>query len=304
MAGCGCNISNLGYSSCGEVFGLTKKIIFVRTFDDDGNRNKISRTDFVGGELPEAFIDAKLNETTDKRWYPLGDFNQVTEVKADDTLFTDDFGASYLITKGAISYEGFIESAPNSLESKVNTFNCGEYSAFFVDTSFNLTGIETEDDCLLPVPIAQGTLRADWIKISIPNGNVNRLRVNFTMDSSVTFGSMNAIEQTCNGYDLSGIIGLFDATSSLTVNSDTELKVDVDTDGGTYCTPQKLEGLVLADFAITNDTLATTVTPSSVVEAPAGCYTITIPAQVAGELGTLTITKAGFEIPTSAITFA
>ena len=95
MAGCGCSIANLGYGSCGEVFDVTRKLIFVRTYDNDGVRNKISTSDLVDGVLPEAFITAKLIATPDKRWYPIGDFNAVVEATGEDVEFTDDFGANF-----------------------------------------------------------------------------------------------------------------------------------------------------------------------------------------------------------------
>ena len=175
---CGCDVLNLGYSSCGDLFGLTRKLVFVRTIDDDGARNKVSQSDFINGVLPEAFIDGKLNETEDKRWYVIGDFNQVSEVKGDDVLFTDDFGAEGLITGGSITFEGYIESAPNTLQPKIQSFSCGDYSAFYIDVKKATIGIESGDD-LFPAKIAKGTFRSDWIKVSAVNSNLNRLKLNF-----------------------------------------------------------------------------------------------------------------------------
>jgi len=298
---CGCDIANLGYSSCGDLFGLTRKLILVRTTDDDGNLNKISQSDLVNGVLPEAFMDAKLNETEDKRYYPIGNFNQVSEVTGDDVLFTDDFGAEGVITEGSITFEGYIESAPNTLETKVKTFSCGDYSGFYVDTKNVMVGVESGED-LLPAKIAKGTLRASWIKVSVVNSNLNRLKVNFTLDSSVKFGNMNAIEQSCNEYDMSTIEGLFDATQTVTVNTATELTSSIKTDGGSFCNPAMVEGLGFADFTLTN---ATTGLPV-VIGAPAevsGVYTLTIPAQTGGDIGTLAVSKNGFDIGTETITF-
>ena len=298
---CGCDIANLGYSSCGDLFGLTRKLILVRTVDNDGVRNKISQSDFVNGVLPEAFTQGKLNETEDKRWYPIGNFNQVSEVKGDDVLFTDDFGAEGLITDGSITFEGYIESAPNKLEKKLKTFSCGDYSAFFIDVKNTLVGVEKGDD-LFPSQIAKGTLRADWIKVSAVNSNLNRLKLNFTLENSISFGDMNAIEQDCNDYDLRGIQGLFDATQTVVVSSTTELVTSVKTDGGSFCTPSMLEGLVLGDFTLTNVTAALAIPIASVSEVN-GVYTLTISAQTTGDIGTLAITKNGFEIGTETITF-
>jgi hypothetical protein len=298
---CGCNIANLGYSSCGDLFGLTRKLILVRTIDDEGNRNKISKSDFVGGVLPEAFVTGKLNETADKRWYPLGDFNQVSEVKGDDVLFTDDFGAETLITAGSITYEGYIESAPNTLESKVKTFGCGDFSAFYIDVKNSIVGLETGDD-LFPNQIAKGTLRADWIKVSVVNSNVSRLKVNFTLDNSISFGDMNAITQSCNGYDMRDLEGLFDATSTVTVASSTELTVSVKTDGGSFCNPAMVEGLAISDFTLTNVTNSSVITISTLTEL-SGVYTLGFLAQNTSDVGTLAISKTGFDIPTKTIAF-
>ena len=256
----------------------------------------------MGGKLPEAFTTGKLNAPIDERWYPIGDFNQVNEAKGDDVLFEGDKGASYLVAKGSISFEAYIEAAPNTLEKKVNSFNCGDFSAFYIDDNDAIIGVESGDD-LFPAIVAQGTLRADWIKRSIVNSNVQRLKINFTLDNSVTFGEMNAIEQSCNEYDVAGINGLYDATSETTVTDATTLTVDVTTDGGSFCSPQKLEGLVLGDFTLTNLTTALGVTISVVTEVN-GVYTLTIPAQTAADIGSLVITKTNFDIPAETITFA
>ena len=302
MAGCGCSIANLGYGSCGEVFDVTRKLIFVRTYDNDGVRNKISTSDLVDGVLPEAFITAKLIATPDKRWYPIGDFNAVVEATGEDVEFTDDFGANFPISKGSITYEGYIEGAGNKLESKVNGYNCDEFSVYQVDLMDTILGDEDGED-LYPLAIVKGTIKATYFKKSISGATPNRLLVNYTLKNNVRFGSFAGIPQDENGYDMSGLNGLQDATSAVEVVDATTLKVTITTDGGSFAKPRLVTGLVIGDFAILNTTTAGAVVPSVLAEV-AGVYTLTIPAQTTSDSGVISAVKGGFEIAQSLFTFA
>jgi len=302
MAGCGCKIANLGGGACGETFDVTRKLVFVRTFDDDGLKNKISKSDLVNGVLPEAFIEAKLIETPDKRWYPIGDFNAVVEATGDDTEFTDDFGALFPISKGSITYEGYIEGASNKLESKLNGFNCDEFSVYEVDTLGTLLGDDDGDD-LLPLAVVRGTIKATYFKKSISGATPNRLLVNFTLKNSVRFGDFLGIPQDCNEYDMTSITGLQDANTSVTVVDATTLEVTFTTDGGSFCKPRLITGLLVGDITLTNTTTALPVVPSALAEVD-GVYTLAIPSQTTGDTGSVTATKGGFDIDTATITFA
>jgi len=301
MAGCGCKIANLGGGACSETFDVTRKLIFVRTYDDTGVKNKISKSDLVSGQLPEAFTDAKLIETPDKRWYPIGNFNGVTEVTGDDVEFTDDFGAVFPITKGSITYEGFIEGASNKLESKINGFNCDEFSVYEVDVTGRLLGDDKGED-LLPFKIVRGTIKGTYARKNISGSTPNRLQVNFTMENSIRFGDFLGIPQDCNGYDMDSISGLQDATTSVTVSSTTELVVSFTTDGGSFCEPRLVEGLLVGDITLTNTTTSSGVVPSSFAE-NGGVYTLTIPAQTTSDAGSITATKSGFDFDTATFTF-
>jgi len=63
-----------------------------------------------------------------------------------------------------------------------------------------------------------------------------------------------------------------------------------------------VRGLVIGDFTLTNLTTALAVTISAVSESN-GVYTLTIPAQTAGDIGTLAIAKTSFDIGTETIAF-
>ena len=63
-----------------------------------------------------------------------------------------------------------------------------------------------------------------------------------------------------------------------------------------------VEGLTIADFTLTNVTTSSVVTIATLTEL-SGVYTLTIPAQTGGDVGTLAIAKTGFDIPTKTIAF-
>jgi len=302
MAGCGCNIANLGYGSCGEVFDVTRKLIFVRTYDNDGVRNKVSTSDLVDGVLPEAFIEGKLIADPDKRWYPIGDFNAVVEATGEDVEFITDLGAIFPIAKGSITYEGYIEGAGNKLESKVNGYNCDEFSVYQVDLMDTLLGDEEGED-LYPLAIVKGTIKATYFKKSISGATPNRLLVNYTLKNNVRFGSFAGIPQDENGYDMSGLAGLQDAVTTVEVVDATTLKVKVTTDGGSFAKPRLITGLLIGDFTILNVTTALGVIPTVMAEME-GVYTLTIPAQTTLDSGVLIPAKSGFDISQALFTFA
>ena len=285
-----------------KVRALLVVLFCVPCFITSGQENKISKSDLVNGVLPESFIDAKLIETPDKRWYPIGDFNAVVEATGDDTEFTDDFGALFPISKGSITYEGYIEGASNKLESKLNGFNCDEFSVYEVDTNGTILGDDAGDD-LLPLAVVRGTIKATYFKKSISGSTPNRLLVNFTLKNSIRFGDFLGIPQDCNEYDMTSISGLQDATTAVNVIDATTLEVTFTTDGGSFCKPRLITGLTIADIVVLNTTTALGVVPSALAEVD-GVYTLTIPAQTTGDGGNVTATKTGFDFSTATFTYA
>jgi hypothetical protein len=81
------------------------------------------------------------------------------------------------------------------------------------------------------------------------------------------------------------------AASSITT---TGFVSKIDTIYGAKYDSAVFAGGVLADFTLYNETTASSVTITSVTEAPDGTYTFVIPAQSSADVLTLTFAKLGF----------
>jgi hypothetical protein len=114
-------------------------------------------------------------------------------------------------------------------------------------------------------------------------------------------GASNGIlpTDTLNHSFISGLINNADTSKRLmltpsVVITTTGFVSKIDTIYGAKYDSTVFAGGVLADFTLYNETTASSVTITSVTEAPDGTYTFVIPAQSSADVLTLTFSKLGF----------
>jgi hypothetical protein len=80
VCNCEVGLSNTGLPNCAPIADVTKRIILVPIFANDGTRNEyeVATTTFN-----QVFFDGKINEAdASKRWFPLPDIENIEDVFA------------------------------------------------------------------------------------------------------------------------------------------------------------------------------------------------------------------------------
>jgi len=290
MGACPCNVSfgNTGKANCEPIQDVTAKLIFVRTFADDGTKNAIP----VGTEVDDAYITARLNDPdVSKRWYPSRRLVSVEDVRGDNTTESID-GVDYITDKGQRTFVGFSPKTDSVYLGKIAQGECGQFSVFTVDKSNRIIGETSTDGLnLYPVAIEEGTYYTRLVKTT--QATVQKTEIGFTYSILANDADLRMILATG---DILGATGLLDVNAANSGESTTGFVSVLTLDYGYYGANLAVVGWLLADFALYNVTQDTAVVITSVTEAPDGTYTFVIPAQTAADELTLTGVKDGFEL--------
>lgn len=306
---CSCGtggIGNLGLPSCTDLLQVVSRLIIVPTYDDNGNRNSILATDFVGGLLPAGYVNSKLIDIdASKRWYVTDKlFDEVEITNTDRTTQTTSSGAMYELLQGVLSYTAKLYKRPPAYKGQLNTAKCGENSVYFVDTTGRLMGEVSSDGTeLWPAELQEGSWIAEWFPKS--DTSESYVSLDFQLDRIVssenflTVPSGNITENLRKAESLIDI-ALVEGTGTQSV---TELFVDANYSlYGTFGNKGALEGkTALTDWNIGG------ANPTAVVEASPGVYTLTVantsPATVKYVEGRTSATSKGFESNELVITY-
>lgn len=296
---CSCpeGLLNLGTPSCDGVQSVTKKLIYVPIRNSAGVRNSILSTDVID----EAFLTAKINHADEtQRWYPSPFIENVEDVKGDSTFESLNSGKNIFIQEGVRTFNGVHIKQGSTFLGKLKSGRCVDFGVYMIDIDGSLIGsISTDGLELYPVAVDKDTFNPVMVKAT--DTTVAKISVSFEfsrIERDENLRPINASEITA---DLLGASGLLDATTVVTAPSTTGFTATVSTDYGSFANKIKVEGLLLADFALYNNTDTASVTITSVTETTAGVYTFVIPAQTAADSLTLTPSKDGFDF--TAVTF-
>ncbi len=292
--------SNTGKASLQEVFGVGIRHVYVPIIASDGTRNGIPK----GQDLSTYFTDQVNNADSTKRWYPVGNFKNPEDTRADASFETFDDDSRVKLRDGIRTFSGFITGVPAAYTGKIKRFECDPWGVFAIDTCGNLYGQESADgQFLYPQQIGEKSFSAQYQHSSNPA--TARIRVNFDFSRTVTDSSLAMIEGDLWGEDILNIDGIVDVdgenvSNVLTTGFDVDLLV---LHTGSFKTKIPAEGWLLSEFTLVNTTqdasiVITSVTPSATVE---GRYTFVIPAQNASDVLSLTGQKSGFELRATTI---
>lgn len=290
MGACACNVGfgNTGKANCEPIQDVTAKLIFVRTFADDGTKNAIP----VGTVVDDAFIEARINEVdVSKRWYPSRRLVAVEDVRGDNATESID-GVDYITDKGQRTFVGFSPKTDAVYLGKISQGECGQFSVFIVDKSNRIIGEESEDGLnLYPVAIEEGTYYTRLVKTT--QSTVQKTEIGFTFSILSNDEDLRLTQATG---DLLGSTGLLDVNATNSGESTVGFVSALALDYGYFGSEIPVVGWVLADFELYNVTQDVAVVITSVTETPDGTYTFVIPAQTAADELTLKGVKTGFEL--------
>lgn len=286
---CDSGLYNLKPSDCVVTPGILRKMIFVKYLKAEGTINGIDLSQPFG----EADIDALINESDKNlRWFLTSKVSEITTDRADPNFQTVD-NQNKFISQGTRTVTGKFFGTSAEFSKKLDGNRCVDLGYFMVDSSSGLSGIHNRDLFLDPIQIDKETF---WSKINFPTeGNIFDVMFSFEWDRLVCDGDIRTLGFSDHGTNLLAKNGLCDVLArNGAANSDTEIQIDLYSVDGS-AKGEAFTGLLLADFTVTNTTTTDAITATAVGEEPDGTYTLTIPAQTAGDKITVTAAKTGFD---------
>lgn len=297
MRACDCNASlgNTG-NPCTTIFDITHIPIAVPLKDSTGARNKITLSD----TLDEAYFTARINDTDPtQRWYPLPGLKNVTDERGEPTLETFEDNSTAFIQQGVRTFNAFIVDGSPYLLGQMETFPCQDFGFYLIDISGNLIGSlgNGQDECdptyLYPIKVDRQSFVPTFRKKT--NTLSQGIMFKFNWDMTEQDRNLRMITASEAGYDLTLLTGLYNVCAVFSSITQTSFVVELRTmGGGTVINPTLVEGLVIGDFALYNETDSAAVSISTVTESN-GVYTFTFPSQTLGDVLQLTPTKSGYD---------
>jgi len=289
---CKDGFSNTGDPNCQPIPKVTRAVYLMATTADDGTKNVLD----LSVTPTDAIIDALVNNADkSKRWYPLQELDNVTDVRADDQVESLNSGQDVFIQEGSRNFESVIVEKSAALHKELQSFRCGQVSVFTVDKINNFIGTQKSSDItiLTPFKIQKGTLKPSLIKGD--DGQVQKVGIKWTYDDTENDGDIFMLADGDTDVNFLDKTGLLDVNSTNGTITTTSFELDLFTDYGTALDRILVEGLVAGDFSIQNLTTDLPVTVLTAPEAPAGKYILTFAAQGSAEELEISIIKAKFD---------
>lgn len=294
ICNCSLTLSNTGVPGKQSIAAVTKKLVFVKMYDDDGVRNSIASTD----TLDQAYFDALVNQAdASKRWYPTPEIKNITDERGDPTTetFTDNTVA--VTIAGARTFTGVMLSMGSVFLGKLEAIACNNVGVYYIDNCGKLSGtISADGTKLYPVEIADGSFDVRLLKAA--DTAIAKVQVSFTVSALEKDANLRIAEPESDA-DLLKLSGLLDVNAATSGESTTGFVSALTLDYGSFGDAIKVKGWALADFSLYNETSASSVAITSVTESPQGTYTFVIPAQSPADVLTLTGSKAGYDLSAS-----
>lgn len=277
---CSATLSNTGAPSKQRVVNQGAKLIAVPIKADDGTFNVILNTDTID----QTFLDAKINnDDPSKRWYPIGEFKSVEDVRADPITegFTD--GSSGVSQQGVRTFVGWLlDFAPAYIEN-LGGFKCIKFGLYIIDECGNLQGSVSQDGLQLkPIKVNELSWNPTLVKGSPTAVEKVQLAFEFAqIEADSNLRVINEDEVTADLLAAEGLVVLDGAISSITTTGFfMALTIDFDD----FLDLREVIAWVLADYDLFNVTTNLSIVITSVTEAPEGGYTFVFPIQTSADI--------------------
>ena len=305
---CDSGAGNTGFD-CTNLSSQTSQSFLMNRTKKDGTPNGIDfATEAIDGVIPAAAILAKINDPiAEDRWYPVGPFENVEDVRADIVTQTFNSGNSAKIKDGIRTFSGaIVKMAPNYIET-LESFGCQkDIAVMHVDLEGSLVGESLDGSFLRPIKIDSNTISAILVKTS--DTEVSYITFSYAYAQTTQDSNLSMI--TADGFelDLTAVRGLLDGSAVINLANETKVSVTASIVYGNVLNGGlKVEDLELGDFILDNVTQASTVTIDSVdsTTSNVGKYILNYSAGVAsGDDLLLEIKKNGYSFPIIPVTVA
>lgn len=297
---CGDGMGNTGLPSCVAQISYGVGIIMTPTYASDGTLNQIDLTD----TLDSAYVTAAINNAdASQRWYPVMNMKNVENKISTPEFEEFDDKTKVEVFDGIRTFKVVVPGAPPHLVGKLKTAACEQMSYFIVGKNGELQGSDFVDGFLTPFKISKGSFVAQY-EFPTPK-TTGKIMLEFTIDFSEQDENVSYISASeFSNYSFFTINGLIDAKITVVSTGVTTAVLKVTTEYGSALTKGPVEGLLAADFVGNTGTPSNVydVTDASdlavtVVEAPAGTYTLTYPTESVSDVLRFRIKRNGILVP-------
>jgi len=295
MAVCKCDVglSNLGLPNCVPIAGVTKKIILLPYYDNDGNINSVDCAD----AFDEAYFVAKANDTADKRWQVTPEVKNVDDVKGDSIFESFNDASNLLVQEGTRTFNGVMPQQSPAFLGQLKGARCVQLGVFIIDKNGALIGSGIVEGKLQPFRVDNNTWNATLVKGT--DTTLQKVMLSFEYSRLELDENIRMITADSFTFDLLNLQAVKDVNlTGLAVTLPSQIDFTAETIYGSQCALVKVQGLgdpTLTDFVVTVDGVPDAIL--SVTEASAGVYTIGITSVlVGGEVVVVTIAKDNFEV--------
>lgn len=278
---CSCDtiMGNTGTPSCLDMLKVGKGVFFVPTYDSDGVRNFIDATE----TLDDAFFAALISQADKtKRFYPLQKMNAITSARAEDVVETRSDGGRRKIKDGIRDFSFEIWEGGAQLKKQLDSGSCTDMS-FYIFNKGQLIGMDLTGEGLElhPIRIGKDSLSIPYTFTDDAVGE--KITVSFQFDQDEYDGNLSFVtpEDDVVFTEYKGLIDMFVTYSAITT---TGFRAKIQTKYGALNAARADQGLLVADFALYNNTNSTSITITSVTESSAGVYDFVIPSTVSKTL--------------------
>jgi hypothetical protein len=239
-----------------------------------------------------------INEAdSSKRWFPIGQFENVELPKADSQFEEANSGKMAFLRQGKRSFSGELwsEDSTPTLLGKLQLNRCVDFGVYIVDVNGNLIGSKS-NGYLYPIPVDNPSFDPKFQFAT--DSTVQKLMIAFDVDRLFDESTMYMITPTEAGVNFNDLEGLVDVNITQTGLTASLITVDASFDYGTAYNPLKYKGADSpSDWAIydaSNTVVAGGV--SAVSESVAGgTYEIGLATLTTGLVYELRVAKNGFE---------
>ena len=179
---CQCTLGkeNTQGNTCPDLSQIAARIIIVPKYNAAGAVNEIANVAGITKSALQAKFDAN---DIDDRWFPLTEFKNVVEAKADSIFqeFTD--RTKVLIDEGKRNFEGHIISQGSILLGKLKSWACQEFGIYVIDKNSNFiyqtdttTGLKVQ-----PIPVDSESWTATLVKATDTTVAMIKISFDFSM---------------------------------------------------------------------------------------------------------------------------
>lgn len=240
---CGLGLSNTGQEKC-PVASVTYGVFGVSIEANDGTLNKID----AAQTLDAAYLSDRLNDTDEsKRWFPIMDLRNVTDVRNESEFETDSAGNVAELRQGTRPFFGEDWNSTPEFLGKIEGWKCSDFGLFVVDINGGMVvrAIDSTGDAY-PLPVDRNSFVPRLIVAQ--DANIQKVGIGFNWHNELMDSELRYIQSaTWGDANLKGAKGLFDISATITNISSSQLTIELFKSYGDYRDRIGDKGVVLAD---------------------------------------------------------